>query len=116
MQPNPTDLQSLLDLGLPFIAAFLSYLFQMDHLSKNVNMCIAGATVILSAVAEAFVQHKVTGNPFSDFLLIASIAAALQIGSFAPITNWLKGIGSKTPATMPMPVVQRASLNDPQRD
>jgi hypothetical protein len=79
-------------------------------------MCIASTTVILSAVGEAFVQHKVTGNPFSDFLLIASLAAALQIGAFAPIANWLKGIGSKAPQTMQMPAVDPPqALNLPQR-
>jgi hypothetical protein len=103
--PTPTDLQSLLDLGFPFIAMFLSYLIQMEHWPRKVNMLIAGLSVIAAAVATLLVQHKATGNLFGDFLLVAGIAAGLQSGSFAPLTQWLKSIGSQPPPTTQMPAV-----------
>lgn len=108
------DLQNVLDLFFPFLAAFLSYLFQRTNWSKQTNTIIASLTVIGAAVATLLVQRKITGNILGDLLLIASIAAALQSGAFAPIANWLKAIGSKPPATVSVPVPPRASLKDPR--
>jgi hypothetical protein len=107
------DLQTVLDLFFPFLAALLSYLFQRTNWSKQANTIIASLTVIGAAIATLLVQHKITGNILGDLLLIASIAAALQSGAFAPIANWLLSIGSKPPETRHMPAMQRASRDDP---
>lgn len=95
----PTDQQAILEAGLPFIALIVSYIIQQNHFSKIINTTIAGITVLLSAVASLLIQHKFTGNVLADFLLVASVAAALQIGALAPLTQWLKNIGDQTPKT-----------------
>jgi len=105
----PIDQQAVLESALPAIAFLVSYIIQQMHWSQAANMTVAGSTVILAAIASLFVEHKFTGNVLGDFLLVASVAAALQGGALAPLAQWLKAnvpVKSTPPRT---PLVSRAS-------
>ena len=84
------DANALLKLALPFIAAAVSYALQRDNLSKSVNTLIAGVVTLLSALLAVFIQGKLTGDVYADFLLIAAMAASLQADSFAPLQQYLR--------------------------
>lgn len=84
------DINELLKVGLPFIAAIVSYALQRDNLDPKTNTIIAGATVLIAAFGDLFLTGKLTGNPYADFALIATTAAALQADSFASLQQWLR--------------------------
>lgn len=107
------DPQIVLESALPAIAFLVSYLIQQAHWSDRANTSVAGATVILAAVASVFVQHKLTSNVLGDFLLVASVAAGLQANALAPLAQWLRDnvpTKSTPPTQPPTPTIARASL------
>lgn len=91
------ELQELLKVGLPFIAALASYAIQRDNFDQKTNTIIASVIVLLAAVGDLFIQGKLTGNPYSDFLLVGGMATALQANEFLPLQQYLKSNLLSTP-------------------
>ena len=83
------SIQQMLEIGLPCIAALISYGIQQAHWSARVNTTIAGVSVLLAALASAFLQGQLTGNVYADALLVLSTAIALQSKAFAPLQQYL---------------------------
>lgn len=83
------NIQQILTLALPFIAAIVSYGLQQAHWDTRVNTSIAGASVLLAAFASLLLQGKLSGNVFVDTMAVLAVAVALQAGPFLPLQKYL---------------------------
>lgn len=86
----PITLQQLITFALPLLAMLVSYGLQQAHYPAAINTAIAAGTVIAAAVADVFIQGKLTGNLYADLLLIAGAATALQAEALAPLQQYLR--------------------------
>lgn len=114
------DIQKLLELGLPFFAALISFGIQQAHWEARINTAIAGISVIIAAFASLFFQGKLTGNVYGDALMVLGAAIAIQAGPLLPLQRYLVAnfpVASKAqpaipvvPAPTPAPVPPEAQL------
>lgn len=108
------DINSLLKVALPFIAAAVAYALQKDQLSQTANTTIASVVVLLTAVGDLFIQGKLTGNPYADFLLIGSTATALLMNEFLPLQQYLKSNFLSSPLKKNEPTVPQNTPMEPK--
>jgi hypothetical protein len=102
------DVQAFLKLALPLLAMLVSYIIQQAHWSDRANTWVAGITTLGAAGGSLFLQGQLTSNIYEDFLLIATLAAALQGEAFAPLQRWLRSnVISTSPKDQSIP--RRAS-------
>jgi uncharacterized membrane protein HdeD (DUF308 family) len=87
--------QQVLEALLPGIAYVVSYLLQQEHWKSWINTTIAGSTVLLAGFCTILLTHRLTSDILADVLLVASVSAGLQSGALAPLSQWLKSIGSR---------------------
>jgi hypothetical protein len=83
-------IQQLLDAGLPFLAALISYGLQQQHYSGTANTLIASVTILLAGGASVWVSGAITPDIMKDAGLIMAAATALQASALAPLQNYLK--------------------------
>jgi hypothetical protein len=92
------DPQQIATILLPFVASIVSYIIQQYHWKDATNATTAGVTIIAAAIVTVILQGKLTGNVYSDALLVVATAAALQSEALAPLQQYLKSIPSSSPA------------------
>jgi hypothetical protein len=83
-------LQQLVTLFLPFVAALISYGLQQAHWPQKTNTLIAGGSIILATIATLLVQGKLTGDIYSDALLVMTASTALQAEALQPLQQYLR--------------------------
>lgn len=83
-------LQQLVTLFLPFAAALISYGLQQAHWPQKTNTLIAGGSIILATAVSLLVQGKLTGDIYSDALLVMTASTALQAEALQPLQQYLR--------------------------
>ncbi len=83
-------LQQIVTFFLPFAAALISYGIQQARWPARTNTLIAGGSIILATVASLFVQGKLTGDIYSDALLVMTASTALQAEALQPLQQYLR--------------------------
>lgn len=83
-------LQQLVTLFLPFVAALISYGLQQARWPARTNTLIAGGSIILATIASLLVQGKLTGDLYSDALLVMAASTALQAEALQPLQQFLR--------------------------
>lgn len=114
-------IQQLLDAGLPFFAALISYGLQQAHWSDKTNTTIASVTILAAGGASVWISGQITPDILKDAGLIMAAATALQANALAPLQDYLKNnffaskrsrYATQQQMATPEPLTRRASRTD----
>lgn len=100
--------------GLPFVALILPGLLKQDKLTPVQNSAIAGSTVIVVSVAQAFSAGQLGINPLLDLPIVVAAVSTMLSGPLKPIDLYLQSNLGLVGAKPVPPAVQTPGATPPQ--